>query len=339
MEREAALILARHRQDMFRRWIVAIAALRALYAVAVCAAASAGERIVLKDGVVLEGEIAAEDDACVRLQTWKGLVEIRRDAIAERSRVADGSDRLRIMRAGPREAAPQPYVPRPAASGGGEERPGGTGSPERRSGNGVEIRVGRSGPRAGVAAGADAMRIPGSVDAPDASGPVVVRGRTAGAGEARIAGVGAAPRSAAPEAGWREDITRRMERKITIDFSDTALDDAAAFLGTATGVTVILDPKVQPAKRRLTMSVREMEAGNVLVWMTRLTDTSAILKDKAIFITLPETALKELQEEAPIEIPVRRGADIEEKITDFPGPDITGVGSVQPPRGQGRGGV
>lgn len=324
---------AKGRLDMFGRRAAAIAALRALCAAAVCAAAAAGERIVLKDGAVFDGEVAAEDEACIRIQTWKGLVEIRREAIAERSRVADGSDRIRIMRAGPSGAEPRPYVPQPAASHeGGGGRPGDAGLPERRGGDGVDMRIGRAS-RADAAAAADAMRVPGSLDAPGVSGHPVPGVRGAGAGATKIAGVGAAPRTAAPGAGWREEISRRMERKITLDFSDIALDDAVAFLGAATGINMVIDPKVHPAKRRLTMSLREMEAGNVLAWMTRLTDTAAILKDKAVFITSPETAIKEIESEMPIAMPAMRGEDAEEKITDFPGPDMTGAGVVKPPCG------
>ena len=288
------------------------------------AAASNGlERLVLKDGTALEGNVVEENEERVSLSTWKGIVEIERDRISSRTMVADGSDRRNMLRDRGRKDSPEPYIPAPEKSDGGKESRAASQDGE------MEIRIARPPPPAAR----DAMRIPGSQDVPAASAPIVARGAaTAATGGVKIAAVG----MAGPEqqgTSWQERIARQMERKVTVDFSDTSLEEAANFLGTLTGVTIVLDPRVEAGKRRLTMSVRDMEAGNVLAWMTRLTDTGAVMKDKAIFITSVERAIKELEAEAPPDITLRRPKDVEENLTDFPAPDVIGIGGDQ--KGQG----
>jgi hypothetical protein len=88
------------------------------------------------------------------------------------------------------------------------------------------------------------------------------------------------------------------------------LEEAVTFIATVTRLNIIVDPKVRQKNLKVSLRVREMDAGNVLKWIARLTDTYIEPVNKALFVTdkpSPEAADAERTE--AVMLIARVGAD------------------------------
>jgi hypothetical protein len=150
---------------------------------------------------------------------------------------------------------------------------------------------------------------------------------------------------------WAERMDRNLGKKLTISLENDSLKDVIQLITSITNLNIIVDPKVLAANPVVTLNVTEMDAGTVLKWVTKLTDTYAEVKDQAIWITdKPSKENDDSEKMEAIMLAMRVGAQIDlpadgspltdddrlkiaqkiiekemPKPPDFPGPDI-GIG-------------
>src|SRR5262249_43363638 len=82
-----------------------------------------------------------------------------------------------------------------------------------------------------------------------------------------------------------ERMSRAPGKQLTIDLVDTPLTDAIDLVNAITHLNIIVNPKVRDSKLTINLKVTDMDAGTVIKWMTRLSETHAEIKDQAIWIT------------------------------------------------------
>jgi len=97
-----------------------------------------------------------------------------------------------------------------------------------------------------------------------------------------------------------ERMARALDKKVTLEFTDTPLTDAIDFLNALTHINIIVSPKVRESKPVVSLRVTDMDAGTVLKWITQLSETHAEVKDQAIWIT--DKPSKEVEDEEKIGI-------------------------------------
>jgi hypothetical protein len=146
-----------------------------------------------------------------------------------------------------------------------------------------------------------------------------------------------------------ERMSRQLDKRVTLEFSDTPLSECVDFLNSLTGLNMILSPKVREAKAVVTLRVSDMSAASVIKWITRLTETHAEVKDQALWITDKPSKEAENEEKneilllaasmgATVDLPPD-GVDLTDadrtrialqlwekeqpKITHFPGPNLS----------------
>jgi hypothetical protein len=150
-----------------------------------------------------------------------------------------------------------------------------------------------------------------------------------------------------------ERMSRSLDKKITMELVDTPLTEAIDLINQITHMNIIVNPKVRDSKMTVNLKVNDMDAGTVLKWLTKLTETYAEVKDQAIWIT--DRPSKDAQNEekndiallaasmhAQVDLPPD-GVELTDtdrtkialqlweaeqpKVHDFPGPDMSiGVG-------------
>jgi hypothetical protein len=182
----------------------------------------------------------------------------------------------------------------------------------------------------------------------------VVPGRRAPASTGRDAGPTFGEGIGQQHLSAYERMDRQLSKKISLEFVDTPLEDAMAFMSQLTGLNIILNPKVRDAKPMVTLRVNDMEAATVIRWLTRLSDTHAEVKDEALYITdKPSRQIDDEERQAIQDLAARLRATVdlppegqaltdadrmkialqlwekeEPKLTDFPGPDVS-IGAAQ----------
>ncbi|MCK6470339.1 MAG: hypothetical protein L6R28_01220 [Planctomycetes bacterium] len=118
---------------------------------------------------------------------------------------------------------------------------------------------------------------------------------------------------------WKDEIMKKLTRRVSFEFIDTPLEEALKFLDSLVSVNIILDPKIVAdgsAKLPVELKVSEMEMSQAMNWMLKLTGLTYTLQDEAIFITKKENIVEDLTLE------VYDVRDLTTTITDFPGPRI-----------------
>ncbi|MBI3828749.1 MAG: hypothetical protein HY291_04490 [Planctomycetes bacterium] len=116
---------------------------------------------------------------------------------------------------------------------------------------------------------------------------------------------------------WKQDIKKRLQRKVTFEFVDTPLDEAISFLRSLTNVTMIVDPKVtQAGAPPISLRVTDMSLDLALEWLLKLADLDYALKDNAIFISKRQSLVED------VELKIYDVSDLTQAVPDFPGPDF-----------------
>jgi hypothetical protein len=150
---------------------------------------------------------------------------------------------------------------------------------------------------------------------------------------------------------WAERMDRDLQKKLTIELNGDSLKDVINLITSITNLNIIVDPKVAATNPPVTLKVTDMDAGTVIKWVTKLTETFAEVKDQAIWITdKPSKENDDSEKMEAIMLAMRVGAQIDlpadgspltdddrvkiaqkiiekelPKPQDFPGPDI-GIG-------------
>lgn len=281
--------------------------------------------VKLFDGREYRGIVLEENDDRLLLRTWTGDKSFRRTEVMEVRRSLAAAERLAILRT-LNPAADEAAVRRHDAE------------IERRRKEAAAARSQNGG-------AAKNSRQPAT--APD-------HFRKIGA-ETSSTGVDIAPRNsrakAEPEpatvsasggrAAFYERMSRALDRRITIDIKEQDLVSTMALLSDLTGVTIIVDPKVRKRNPTATLRVKNMDAASVIRWLTRLTDTAAVVQDYAIYVSeKPAEEAKREEATSNRELVAKVIEELhkrEPKVPDFPGPSI-GLGGIEEHKEQ-QGGV
>jgi type II secretory pathway component GspD/PulD (secretin) len=136
---------------------------------------------------------------------------------------------------------------------------------------------------------------------------------------------------ARPEEEWKQQIRRKLQRRVTFEFVDQSLEDAINFLNSLTKVNIIIDPRIAANggnKQPITLRVSEMELELALKWILKLADLDYDLRNQAVFITQKANLTSN------VELEIYDVRDLTTQITDFPGPRIdlgTQTGTITDP--------
>lgn len=84
---------------------------------------------------------------------------------------------------------------------------------------------------------------------------------------------------------WAAQMAIGMSRRLSMEFNDTNLDEALNFISSVTRLNIIVDPKVRAKNLKVSLSVKDMDAGTVLKWVSRLTETYIEVVNQALYVT------------------------------------------------------
>ena len=121
------------------------------------------------------------------------------------------------------------------------------------------------------------------------------------------------------EEPWKQDLRKRLQKKVSFEFIDTPLDEALQFLNSLTKANIILDPKVVTegaGKAPITLKVGDMDMETALKWILRLANLEFDLRNQAVYITTKANLA------SSVELEIYDVRDLTSDITDFPGPRI-----------------
>ena len=107
----------------------------------------------------------------------------------------------------------------------------------------------------------------------------------------------------------------RLNQRVTVDFQDASIDAVADFLRSVSGANIVVAPAVTASGTTVTLKASSMSLGNVLHWVTKMTNTHIGYIHGAIFLS-----------DKPVEeASVTRFYDISDltmPLKDFPGPEL-----------------
>lgn len=121
------------------------------------------------------------------------------------------------------------------------------------------------------------------------------------------------------EEPWKQDLRKRLQKKVSFEFIDTPLDEALQFLNSLTKANIILDPKVVTegaGKAPITLKVGDMDMETALKWILRLANLEFDLRNQAVYITTKANLA------SSVELEIYDVRDLTSDVTDFPGPRI-----------------
>ncbi|MCZ7644325.1 MAG: hypothetical protein M5U26_03430 [Planctomycetota bacterium] len=202
----------------------------------------------LDDGREFRGVVLDETAREIVLRTWTGDKRIQRNVIVDLRRNLSAEERAAILRAADPWKGYAEWQERDKAFAGGAK----VDTPKV-----IDVP--------------DPRRAP-AVPSPAVAENVHVSGRAAALGIGR-------------EASWGERMVAGLNKRVTLELVDDKLEDAVNLIAQLTGLNLVISPKVREAAPRVTLNVKSMDAGNVLNWLARLTETHVELHDQALFIT------------------------------------------------------
>jgi hypothetical protein len=85
-------------------------------------------------------------------------------------------------------------------------------------------------------------------------------------------------------------LKEKLAKKISVELTDTPLEDAVGFLRQLTQLNLILDPKLAAQDRPITIKVTDMPISTFLEWVAKLSGAQLTYKENAVFLTLPKDA-------------------------------------------------
>ncbi len=108
-----------------------------------------------------------------------------------------------------------------------------------------------------------------------------------------------APLPPLPDAPTENDILARLDHKISVDFVNVPLIDALAQFRAKVAITLMVDSKLSQTgaeKASVTLALKDLDAGTVLKWITRVAKVDFAISDGAIFVTTVDGARKPVKE-------------------------------------------
>lgn len=103
---------------------------------------------------------------------------------------------------------------------------------------------------------------------------------------------------AAPkEAEWEKALKAAFDKKISLDFVETPVQDVCAFISNLADVPIVLDPKaLKDEQRNVTLRVNDMALKEAFNWVCKLVGLTCVARNGALFVTSAERA-KEVAKE------------------------------------------
>ncbi len=93
---------------------------------------------------------------------------------------------------------------------------------------------------------------------------------------------------------WYKDLMKKLQITVTLNLTETPLSDAATFVSTMTGMTVILGPGVDP-ELKVTLNMQEAPVSMALSWMLKTAGYQYTVAREAVLIQNPEAGGGALQ--------------------------------------------
>jgi len=135
---------------------------------------------------------------------------------------------------------------------------------------------------------------------------------------------------------WRQDIMRKLDKRVSFEFVQTPLSEAVQFLQNLTKVNMIIDPVAldEGGNQPITLRVSQMKLELALDWILRLAGLSYMLRDNAIFISSPDKLTTD------VVMKIYDVRDLTMHLASFSGPDFAlDLGSAGMGGGGGLGGI
>ncbi len=116
---------------------------------------------------------------------------------------------------------------------------------------------------------------------------------------------------------WMADLTKRMDQRVTFEFSDQGFEDVVTFLRQVTGVNIIVAPEVTAAGGggTVTLKVKDMRFGDALKWILELTNLHMAMQEQAIYISNKAVT-------GSIVLRMYDVTDLISPVKDFPGREL-----------------
>lgn len=114
----------------------------------------------------------------------------------------------------------------------------------------------------------------------------------------------------------------KLNQRITLDFHDAPLTEVIDFLRDASKMNIVVAPAVVLSAPHITLKSSNMTLGNVLHWVTKLSNTNFGFVNGALFISdqlIVEASVTKIYDISDMTLPIR----------DFPGPEMSLNGGGQ----------
>ena len=104
----------------------------------------------------------------------------------------------------------------------------------------------------------------------------------------------AQPRTKARPAtrNWRARMEAKLNERMSVDFENTPIRDAVAFVRAQTDLNIIVSPDI-PEDTTITFSARDMTVRNILNWIGHFANAGYVPKNQALLFAPQETILAE----------------------------------------------
>jgi tetratricopeptide (TPR) repeat protein len=112
---------------------------------------------------------------------------------------------------------------------------------------------------------------------------------------------------------WKDEVRRKMARRVTFDYIDAPLSEVLNYLNSLTKLTLVLDPAIQAEAGavKITLSIKDMDLETALRWVLRLANLTYDLRNQAVFITKPDRLV------ADVEMEIYDIRDLTTRVEDF----------------------
>jgi hypothetical protein len=114
----------------------------------------------------------------------------------------------------------------------------------------------------------------------------------------------------------------KLNQRMTLDFQDAPLTDVVDFLRDASKMNIVVAPAVLLSAPNITLKSSNMSLGNVLNWVTKLSNTNFGFLNGALYISdkpIVEASVTKIYDISDMTLPIR----------DFPGPEMSLNGGGQ----------
>lgn len=118
------------------------------------------------------------------------------------------------------------------------------------------------------------------------------------------------------EEPWVEVLQDRLDEVVTVNFEDTPLEDAIAFLRNQTGVNFIIANEIfEEDPPPISLRATDMKLRTALKWILEVTDLRMAIRDEAVFISTDDV-------QGDVILRMYDISDLTSPVRDFPGLEL-----------------